>query len=117
VHPGAQTKIRPQQPAFVMAAGGDTVTYAGLELRSNQLAHFLRASGLRRLDHYAIFGPQIKRLTDFGYHRIKIKIGERNRSFADSPLEEDGFELAVPPRREGYGQPLQASIAVSDLNL
>src|SRR6516162_3704592 len=38
-----------------MAAGGDTVTCAELELRSNRLAHFLRASGLRRLDHYAIF--------------------------------------------------------------
>ena len=25
---------------------------------------------------------------------------QRNRWFADSPLEEDGFELAVPPRRE-----------------
>ena len=25
---------------------------------------------------------------------------ERNRKFVDSPLEEDGFELAVPPRRE-----------------
>jgi len=35
--------------------GGDTVTYAELELRSNRLAHFLRASGLRRLDHYAIW--------------------------------------------------------------
>jgi hypothetical protein len=52
----AQTRdVRQHQPAFVMAAGGDTVTCAELELRSNRLAHFLRASGLRRLDHYAIF--------------------------------------------------------------
>ena len=35
----------------------------------------------------------------------------------DSPLEEDGFELAVPPRRERLWAVLQASIAVSDLNL
>ena len=55
MYPGAQAKIRPHQPAFVTAAGGDTVTYAELELRSNRLAHFLRASGLRRLDHYAIW--------------------------------------------------------------
>jgi len=41
----AQAKIRPHQPAFVTAAGGDTVTYAGLELCSNRLADFLRASG------------------------------------------------------------------------
>ena len=38
-----------------MATSGETVTYAELERRSNRLAHFLRASGLRRLDHYAIF--------------------------------------------------------------
>src|SRR5215468_4298175 len=32
---------------------------------------------------------------------------------ADSPLEEDGFELAVPPRiGKGCRQPRQASIAV-----
>jgi hypothetical protein len=35
----------------------------------------------------------------------------------DSPLEEDGFELAVPREGKAYAQPLQASIAVSDLNL
>src|SRR5215831_13585431 len=40
----------------------------------------------------------------------------RSRSrFARLSLEEDGFELAVQPRRESYGGPLQASIALSDL--
>lgn len=38
-----------------MAQSGETVTYAELKRRSNRLAHFLRASGLGRLDHYAIF--------------------------------------------------------------
>ena len=55
MYPGAQAKIRPQQPALIMATTGETVTYAELERRSNRLAHFLRASGLGRLDHYAIF--------------------------------------------------------------
>jgi long-chain acyl-CoA synthetase len=55
MYPGLQAKIRPQQPAFIMAQSGDTVTYAELERRTNRLAHFLRASGLGRLDHYAIF--------------------------------------------------------------
>src|SRR3984893_2527578 len=55
MYPGLQAGIRPQQPAIIMAQSGETVTYAELERRSNQLAHFLRASGLRRLDHYAIF--------------------------------------------------------------
>ena len=31
------------------------MTYAELEARSNRLAHLLRAQGLQRLDHYAIF--------------------------------------------------------------
>ena len=55
MYPGLQAKIRPQQPAFIMATGGESVTYAELERRSNRLAHFLRASGLGRRDHYAIF--------------------------------------------------------------
>ena len=55
MYPGFQAKIRPHQPAFVMATSGEAVTYAELEARSNRLAHFLRASGLGRLDHYAIF--------------------------------------------------------------
>jgi long-chain acyl-CoA synthetase len=55
MYPGVQAKIRPQQPAFVMAQSGEVVRYAELERRSNRLAHFLRAAGLRRLDHYAIF--------------------------------------------------------------
>jgi long-chain acyl-CoA synthetase len=38
-----------------MASTGETVTYAELDARTNRLAHLLRAHGLQRLDHYAIF--------------------------------------------------------------
>jgi len=55
MYPGLQAKVRPQQPAFIMATSGEILTYAELERRSNRLAHLLRASGLHRLDHYAIF--------------------------------------------------------------
>jgi len=55
MYPGLQARNRPQQPAFIMATSGETVSYAELERRSNRLAHFLRAAGLDRLDHYAIF--------------------------------------------------------------
>src|SRR5215467_81914 len=55
MYPGLRARIRPQQPAVIMAQSGEIVTYAELERRSNRLAHFLRASGLGRLDHYAIF--------------------------------------------------------------
>ncbi len=54
MYPGSHAKIRLAQPAFIMAQSGETVTYAELERRSNRLAHFLRAAGLGRLDHYAI---------------------------------------------------------------
>ena len=55
MYPGAQAKIHPDRPAFIMAGSGEAVTYAELERRTNRLAHYLRAAGLERLDHYAIF--------------------------------------------------------------
>jgi acyl-CoA synthetase (AMP-forming)/AMP-acid ligase II len=87
VYPGLQAKIRPQQPAFIMAQRGETVTYAELERRSNRLTHFLRAIGLCRLDHCTIFvennaprGPLTPALslngavaTSIGYTRIDIR--------------------------------------------
>ncbi len=38
-----------------MASTGASVSYRDFEARSNQLAHLLRAHGLRRLDHFSIF--------------------------------------------------------------
>src|ERR1700735_4087251 len=55
MYPGQHSVTRAQQPAVITAGTGGTVTYAELEARTNRLAHLLRASGLRRLDHYAIF--------------------------------------------------------------
>ena len=55
MYTGIQVKLRPLQPAFIMAESGEAVTYAELEARSNRLAHFLRRQGLKRLDHYAVF--------------------------------------------------------------
>ncbi len=55
MYPGLQARIRPQRPAVILAQSGEIVTYAELERRSNRLAHFLRAAGLGRLDHYAVF--------------------------------------------------------------
>ena len=55
MYPGEQVKTRADQAAFIMAESGETVTYGELEKRSNKIAHLLRAQGLERLDHYAIF--------------------------------------------------------------
>ena len=55
MYPGPHAQARADHPALVMAGSGESVSYRELEARSNRLAHLLRAAGLRRLDHYAIF--------------------------------------------------------------
>jgi long-chain acyl-CoA synthetase len=55
MYPGKHAAQRAEQAAFIMANSGEVVTYAELEARSNRLARWLRAVGLRRLDHIAIF--------------------------------------------------------------
>ncbi|HEY1002114.1 MAG TPA: AMP-binding protein [Streptosporangiaceae bacterium] len=55
MYPGPHARERADQAAFVMASTGQSVSYAEYEARTNRLAHLLRARGLGRLDHYAIF--------------------------------------------------------------
>jgi long-chain acyl-CoA synthetase len=55
MYPGKHAATDPQRPAFIMAQTGAVVTYGELEVRTNRLAHLLRASGLSPRDHYAIF--------------------------------------------------------------
>ena len=55
MYPSEQARIRPNAAAFIMAETGETVSYAELEMRSNKVAHLLRANGLKRLDHFSIF--------------------------------------------------------------
>src|SRR5436305_9586764 len=55
MYTGTHARLRPLQPAFIMASSGEAVTYAELEARSNRLAHLFRRLGLKRLDHYSIF--------------------------------------------------------------
>lgn len=55
MYTGKHAKLRPLQPAFIMAHTGEAVTYQELDARTNRLAHLFRSLGLKRLDHYAIF--------------------------------------------------------------
>jgi long-chain acyl-CoA synthetase len=64
MYPGVQAKMRPDQPAIVMARSGETITYRELDERSNRLAHLLRAAGLKRGDHYAVFMENHPRLIE-----------------------------------------------------
>ncbi|MDA8341885.1 MAG: AMP-binding protein, partial [Actinomycetota bacterium] len=55
MYPGVIAASTPDKVAYVMAASGETVTYAELDRRSNQLAHLFRRRGLRRGDVVAVF--------------------------------------------------------------
>ena len=55
MYAGKYAQERANEPAFIMASTGETVSYAEFDARTNRLAHLLRANGLNRLDHYSIF--------------------------------------------------------------
>ena len=70
------------------------------------------------IDHCFVVTPAaIAGVTSVKHPTVIDGMRPKVRFATDSPLEEDGFELAVPPRRERLWQTLQASIGVSDLNL
>ena len=54
MYPGKYAQTQPDKPCFIMAGSGETVSYGEYDARTNRLAQLLRASGLRRLDHYAV---------------------------------------------------------------
>ncbi len=54
MHPTELAQKFNDKPAYIMAASGETVTFAGLEAGSNQGAQLFRSLGLQRGDHIAI---------------------------------------------------------------
>ena len=54
MHPRIYAETQPDKPALIMATGGETVTYADLEIRANRGAHALRQLGLGKGDALAI---------------------------------------------------------------
>ena len=55
MYAGHRYAQHPDRAAFIMANTGETVSYAEFEARTNRLAHLLRAQGLNKGDHYAMF--------------------------------------------------------------
>ena len=47
MHPSIHAKTNPDKPAIIMAASGETITFAELDRRSNQVAQLLRARGIQ----------------------------------------------------------------------
>jgi long-chain acyl-CoA synthetase len=56
----------PNRPAVVMAGSGETLTHGRLRARVNKVAHLLRAAGLKRGDHFAIFMENHPRYIECG---------------------------------------------------
>jgi long-chain acyl-CoA synthetase len=56
----------PSHPAIIMAPSGETITHGELEARANKIAHLLRAMGLNRGDHYAVFMENHPRYIECG---------------------------------------------------
>ena len=54
MHPSIHARQTPERLATVMAETGEVRSYAQLERRSNQVAHLLRAQGLKRGDVVAV---------------------------------------------------------------
>jgi long-chain acyl-CoA synthetase len=54
VHPTELAQNFADKPAYIMAASGETISFADLESCSNQGAHLFRSLGLQRGDHIAI---------------------------------------------------------------
>ena len=54
MYPGTFAATTPDKPAIIMAGSGDTLTYAELDARSNQLAQYWHSTGLREGDHVAL---------------------------------------------------------------
>ncbi len=61
MHPSHHAKTDPDKPAYIMAGSGETVTFAQLESRSNQIAHAFRTLGLQHGDTLAIFAENSPR--------------------------------------------------------
>jgi len=55
---------QPDKPAIIMATTGETVTFGEFEARANRAAHLLRAAGLKRGDHIAIFMENSTRMLE-----------------------------------------------------
>jgi long-chain acyl-CoA synthetase len=54
LHPSFFAETLADKPAVLMAGSGGSVSYAGLEYRSNQIAQWARAQHLRHGDHVAL---------------------------------------------------------------
>ena len=54
MHPSIHAKTQPERPAIIMAGSGETISFAELDRRSNQVAQLLRSRGIKVGDTVAL---------------------------------------------------------------
>ena len=100
-HPSFHARSRPAQRALVLAESGRALSYAELEQRSNQAAHFFRSQGLKRGDAVAIFLENHPRYLEvvWGAQRaglVFIAVSSRlSASELDYILKDSGAKLVI----------------------
>src|SRR4051812_22463691 len=68
---GDHARLRPDHPALVDAGTGTVLTYAELDARSNQLAHLLRAAGLKPGDVLALYMENNARFLEVAWAALR----------------------------------------------
>lgn len=74
MHPRHFARQTPDKAAYVMAGSGEQVTYAELEARANQVAHWLQSQGVRAGDVVALMAENHPRFYElvWGMQRIGV---------------------------------------------
>src|SRR3979490_3146500 len=74
MHPSIHARQTPDKPAYIMAGSGEVVTYRQLDDRSNQVAQYLRALGLRSGETIGLFLDNSPRFLEicWGAHRAGL---------------------------------------------
>jgi long-chain acyl-CoA synthetase len=74
MHPRRFAAATPDKPAYVMAGSGEQVTYAELEARANQVAHWLRRLGVQTGDVVALMAENHPRFYElvWGAQRVGV---------------------------------------------
>lgn len=67
MHPYIHAESNPEKPAIIMGSTGETVTYAELDKRSNQIAHLFRKLGLGHGDPVAVCMDNRARFFDIAW--------------------------------------------------
>ena len=96
MYPGHHAQTIPVKPAYVMAASGETVTYAALEAASNRVAHLWRSLGL---------------VAGCGWHvERRARAGDHRRAFVEERTGDAEAHALAPP---GHDDDLPVELAHS----